>query len=87
MNTVETVYLPAISFWILPELEPAEMSFNQPSIDRVIRLGDVKDESNLIASELKYVIINVTESFGSFESDFIQVGGTILEETVGDEAD
>ena len=87
MNTVETIYLPAISFWILPEPEPAEMSFHQPSLDRVISLGDVKDESSLIASELKQVVINVSKSIGSFDSDLIQVGGTILEGIVRDKAD
>ena len=85
LNIVETVYLPAISFWILPEPEPAEMSFHQPSLDRVI--GDVKDKSNLIASELKQVVINVSKSIGSFDNDLIQVSGTILEGTVGDEVD
>ena len=87
MNTVETVYLPAISFWILSEPEPADMSFNQPSLDIVISFGDVKDKSNLIASEIKKVVINVSKSIGSFDSDLIQVSGTILEGTVEDKVD
>ena len=63
------------------------MSFHQASLDGVICLGNVEDESNLITPKLKQIVIYVRESIGSFDSDLIQVGGTILEGTVGDKAD
>ena len=63
------------------------MSFHQASHDGVIHLGNVEDESDLITPKLKQIVIYVSESIRSFDSDFIQVGGSILERTIGDEAD
>ena len=78
---------PFICCWILPEPESSKMTFHQTSLDGVICLSNVKDKSNLIAPKLKQVIVDVSESIGSFDSDLIQIGGTILEGTVGDKVD
>ena len=63
------------------------MSLHKASLDGIVPLGDVEDKSDLINPELEQIVIDISESIGSFVSDLIQVGGTILEGTVGDKAD
>ena len=63
------------------------MSFHQASLDGVIRLSDIKDKSDLITSKLKEIVVNICKSVIFFESKIIQVGGFILEGTVGDYTD
>ena len=64
--------------------ESLKMTFHQTSLDGVIPLSNVKDKSNLIAPKHKQVIVDISKSIGSFDSDLIQIGGTILKGTVGD---
>ena len=63
------------------------MMFHQTSLDGVICLSDVEDKSNLIAPKLKQIVLDINKSIGSFDSDLIQIDGTILEGIVGDEVD
>ena len=87
MYPVETEYFPVIIIHILSEPKSPEMSFHQTSLDGVIHLGNVKNKSNLLTPQLKQIVIYVSKSIRSFDSDIIQVGGSILERTVGDKAD
>ena len=63
------------------------MLFHQASLDGIVCLGDVEDKSNLITPELEQIVVYISESIRSFDSEFIQVSGSILERTVRDEAD
>ena len=40
------------------------MLLYQASLDRVVSLGDIKDEGNLVAAELEQVVVNVSECIG-----------------------
>ena len=63
------------------------MSLHQASLDGIVHLGDVEDKSDLITPELEQIVLYIGKSIRSFDSNIIQVVGSILEETVGDEAD
>ena len=63
------------------------MFLHQASLDRIIRLGDVEDESNLIASELEQVIEDVSECVGTLDTDVIKVCESVPERTIGHESD
>ena len=54
------------------------MSLHQASLDGIVHLGDVKDKSDLITPELEHIVIYISKSIRSFDSDFIQVGGSVL---------
>ena len=55
------------------------MLLYQASLDRVVSLGDIKEEGNLVALELEQVVVNVSECIGTLDSDVIQVGGSVPE--------
>ena len=58
------------------------MLLYQASLDRVVSLGDIKDEGNLVASELEQVVVNVSECIRTLDSDIIQVGGSVPERAI-----
>ena len=58
------------------------MLLYQASLDRVVSLGDIKDEVNLVALELEQVVVNVSDCIGTLDSDVIQVGGSIPEQAI-----
>ena len=55
------------------------MLLYQASLDRVVSLGDIEDEGNLVASELEQVVVNISDCIGTLDSVVIQVGGSIPE--------
>ncbi len=63
------------------------MTLHQACLDGVVHLSEIEDKSYLIASKLEQVIVDVCKSIRSFDIDLIQIGGTILEGTVGDKTD
>ena len=56
------------------------MLLYQASFDRVVSLGDIKDEGNLVTSELEQVVVNVSECIGTLDSYVIQVGECVSDD-------
>ena len=58
------------------------MLLYQASLNRVVSVGDIKDEGNLVALELEQVVVNVSECIGTLDSDVIQVSGSVPERAI-----